>query len=269
LPADRRERRSQSGSGQAVGQVPTIEAIPNGWSFTHTDVNHPKVGVRHPVDPFRWGYWTGGDTRVTEDFYRTVAHEVCGHMVPLILSIPSGRGSGRGHNEAIIRENRIAAEHGVSTREQRGLDRPEGGITPGRHRGESFLQATLPGFANGSSALPSGLDRIITSAIGTIRHFTPIQGDRRRIQLEGFAFRAEGGTRLAQQRIDEVRNAFVIRLMTTGISLVFIPPGSSVPVFRFGPEIAGIASGSPTAAGASRKRCVRIYLYHRAHSAGP
>lgn len=259
----------ETGKTSVLKKVPTIEVVPHGWSSTLPDVNAPHVGVRHPIDPFRWGYWTGGDQRHIKEFFRTVAHEVCGHMVPLILGIKSGRGSARGHNEAIIRENLIAAEHGVPVKEQRGLDKPEGTITPGKHRGESFLKASLDRFGHASSTPPAGLTEIIESAIGTIKDFIGRGSDRIRIQLEGFAYTNEGGKSLAQTRIDMVKKQFEVQLKKEKIPLTFTPPGSTAAVSRFALDLATVLPGTSKKKKRDRKRRVDVFTFHRAHSAGP
>ncbi len=259
----------EAGNASTLNTYPRIEVVPHGWSYTSPDPNHPKVGARHPVDPFEWGYWTGSDSRQTKEFYRTVAHEVCGHMASFVAGVPSGRGSGRGHNEAIIRENRVAAEHGVPVAGQRGLDVSEGAVVAGAHRGESFLRAAAY-FDHASANTPADLSTVIQSAIDTIRYFMGIQGDRIRIQLEGFAYSNEGGNSLAQQRVDKVKQAFIAELNSQHISLTFTPPGQTAAVSRFGPDIITVhpsGSSMPDTCDASRR--VYVFLYHRAYSAAP
>lgn len=259
----------EAGNVSTLNTYPRIEVVPHGWSYTSHDPNHPKVGARHPVDPFEWGYWTGSDRRQTKEFYRTVAHEVCGHMAPFVLGIPSGRGSGRGHNEAIVRENRVAAEHAVPVSGQRGLDVSEGGVVAGAHRGESFLRAAAY-FDHASANTPAALTTVIQSAIDTIQYFVHIQGDRIRIQLEGFAYSNEGGNSLARQRVDNVKQAFIAELNRQHISLTFTPPGQPAAVSRFGPDIITVhPSGSSMPDTSNAGRRVYVFLYHRAYSAAP
>ncbi|MEC4675502.1 MAG: DUF4157 domain-containing protein [Nitrospirota bacterium] len=259
----------EAGNASTLNTYPRIEVVPHGWSYTSPDPNHPKVGARHPVDPFEWGYWTGSDRRQTKEFFRTVAHEVCGHMASFVSGVQSGRGSGRGHNEAIIRENRVAAEHGVSVSGQRGLDVSEGGVIAGVHRGESFLRAGAY-FDHASANTQADLNTVIQSAIDTIRYFVGIQGDRIRIQLEGFAYSNEGGNSLAQQRLDNVKQAFIQELNSQHISLTFTPPGQTAAVSRFGPDIITVhPSGSSMPDTSDVRRRVYVFLYHRAYSAAP
>ena len=248
--------------------MPSIGVVLNGWSGTLPSASNPRVGVRHPEGPFEWGYWSGGDQRVQKSFFRTLAHEVCGHMAAAVQRVPSGRGSARGHNEAILRENKIAAEHGVPAAELRGLDRDEGGVTAGAHRGESFLRAQVFFDHNANTPNdPAVLTRVVDGVVQTLQSFAAASGtDRIRVQLESFWLRNETGT--LATRVNHVRDAIARAFAAQGIADPFPDPdqpGQTISRFAT-PIIHALAEeGDPTRP--HPKRRVDIYLFHRSHSA--
>jgi Domain of unknown function (DUF4157) len=251
---------------------PTVRVEPNGWSSTTSGAGALAVSVRHPDDPFEWGYWTGSstthptETRHIKPFWQTLAHEVCGHGATYARSGGTrvgSRSAAMGHNDAIIGENAVAAEHGVVPDEQRGLDfNPATGTPMTGHRGESFLQATVRNFAHGSAALPATAAAVVTSVVNTI-NTTASSGLDLFIQVEGLAFASEGGAAMAASRAAAMRTSITGGITAAGISLTV---GSAS---RFHPDQATALAGSSSASAANPARSVRVYLFHRPHSAGP
>lgn len=259
----------RNGRPSFLEAIPQIHVDLNGWSFTNSSKTSPEVGVRHPEDPFGWGYWSGADARKQKGFFRTVAHEVCGHMSAEVQSVSSGRGSKRGHNEAIIRENRVAGEHGVSAADQRGLDKSEGGVTAGVHRGESFLRAQIHyGHNSVSAQSPAHQTRVLSSAIKTMQFFaTQLGRDVLRVQLEGFALFNEAGL-VVNQRLLNVRGAFLREFATHSISEPFPDPANpKKTISRFARDISTIVPKNSRPNTSNPNRRVDIYLFHKSHSA--
>ncbi len=249
--------------------MPKIGLDVNGWSFTSPSPGRPEVRVRHPEDPFGWGYWSGADQRKQKEFFRTVAHEVCGHMSAEIQGSASGRGSTRGHNEAIIRENKIAAEHGVNASDQRGLDKSEGGVTAGAHRGESFLKAQV--FFDHDTDLasdPAALTSVVNGVTGTIQFFSSSLGtDRIRVQLEGFGLSNESNA-IIQQRITNMRSELSLAFGARSIADPFPDPDNpGKNISRFAKDILTQLPGFSVPNTSDTNRRVDIFLFHRSHSA--
>ena len=245
--------------------TPQIELAVDGWSSTAPWASPPIVNPRHPQGSFGWGYWTGGQTRSLKPFFRTVAHEICGHVVTWVRTGGThggGRRSTTGHNEAIKGENRIAAEHGVAVRHQRGLDRdPKTGKPLRGHRGESFLQATVTGFAHGNASTGrTNLSTVVTDAVNTIKTVNG-GGLALMVQVEGFALRNEGNT-VARARAKQVRAA-----LARALSVV---RGLQTPAAgRFQATLSTVQGGTSVVGRANTNRRVQVYLFHKLHSAGP
>ena len=248
---------------------PEIGIEPFGWSQTGLGSN-PDVSVRHPEDPFNWGYWTGttathpSETRHLKPFWQTVAHEICGHVAAAARSSGTSvgsRGVGTGHNVAIAGENLVAGEHGVSADEQRGMDINirTGKAMPG-HRGESFLEATVADFIHGSDALPTARTDVINSLVNTVK--TTGSSLEMLIQVEGFAYSNEGGVRLAQTRAANIQGEIAKMLSAAG--LLATTTGAS----RFSRNLATITPGTSYPNTSDAGRIVKIYLFHQKHSAG-
>jgi len=248
--------------------LPHIGLAVNGWSFTSAAPTNPTVQVRHPEDPFGWGYWTGADQRQQKGFFRTVAHEVCGHMSAEVQRVASGRTSGRGHNEAIIRENKVAAEHGVSKADQRGLDKDEGGVKAGAHRGESFLRAQVYFDHDGAAVVFPNLSDVVDGVIETTRFWSTTLGeDRLRVQLEGFALSNESFG-IATRRIQTVRRAIEAAYLANSIPDPFPDPDRpKATISRFARDIASVGAGRSAPSTSNPDRRVDVFLFHRAHSA--
>lgn len=249
--------------------IPRIGVDVNGWSFTDPSPTSPEVRVRHPEDPFGWGYWSGADQRKQKDFFRTVAHEVCGHMSAEVQGSASGRVSTRGHNEAIIRENRVAAEHGVPASDQRGLDKSEGAITAGTHRGESFLKTQI--FFDHDSDLasnPAEVTRVVNGVTGTIQFFERSLGtDRIRVQLEGFGLSNESNS-IIQQRITSMKSELALAFGVQSIAEPFPDPDNpGRNISRFARDILTQVTGVSAPNTSDSNRRVDIFLFHKSHSA--
>lgn len=257
-----------AGNKSFVKALPHIGLTVNGWSFTRAAPKDPEVQVRHPEGPFGWGYWTGGDQREHKAFFRTIAHEVCGHMAASVQGVASGRSSARGHNEAIIRENRVAAEHGVSKSRQRGLDVDESGVVAGAHRGESFIRAQL--FFDHDSDVPNdpaALARVVDGVIGTIQFFGTGPDDVGRIQIEGFG-RSNESTSVVNQRIVNLRSALSLAFGKHNIPDPFPDPNDpKKKISRFARDIATLLPGKSTPNTSDTGRRVDVFLFHKAHSA--
>ncbi|MBL7748885.1 MAG: hypothetical protein JNM19_15715, partial [Chitinophagaceae bacterium] len=231
------------------------------------------VVVRHPDDPFNWGYWTGTsathptETRHVKPFWQTLAHEICGHGAIFARSAGASvgaRGSSTGHNDAIIGENQVAAEHGVISDEQRGLDiNPATGAPMPAHRGESFLQAEISGFAHGSDVAPATTAGVVSAVVNTIQTTASGTGLDLMIQVEGRAFGNEGGATLAARRTASITSRIRASLRAAGISLTV---GSGP---RFYPDQTTVVPGTSTSGSVNPARMVLVYLFHKAHSAGP
>jgi hypothetical protein len=254
---------------------PHIRMDVQGWSTTSIAPGFPaRVGVRHPESTFGWGYWTGGQTRHLKPFWQTVAHEVCGHVAAFVSTRGANvgtRGVGQGHNIAIEGENRVAAEHGVTASEQRGLDMdPTGTPLPG-HRGESFLQANVFDFAHASAILPASASQVISDTVSTISAGRRSSGLQMLVQVEGFALGNEGGSALAMLRATNVRLNIEAAMMAQNIPLTFQSGSgaSQTTVNRFMSNLATVLPGTSTAASSNPGRRVHVYIFHQAHSAGP
>jgi len=253
----------EAGTPGFLQAIPRINIAVNGWSFTSPDPNNPIVSVRHPEDPFQWGYWTANDQRQQKEFFRTVTHEVCGHMSAEIQGVSSGRASTRGHNEAIIRENAVAAEHGVSNSDQRGLDMNEGGVSAGAHRGESFLRAQVYFPHDSDVADPTQLATVVSGVINTIQFFASnLHRDVIRVQLEGYSFSNEVNT-MAEQRIAAVTTAISTNMSANSIADPF--SAQNTPRFAQSHSMIIFGESIPTTSDPVRK--VDVFLFHKNHSA--
>ncbi len=250
--------------------TPEVELAVQGWSSTNPASSPPIVSARHPESSFDWGYWTGGQTRHVKPFWQTVAHEVCGHVVTWVRTRGAhagGRRSTTGHNEAIIGENKVAAEHGVSQGQQRGLDvDPQTGQPLAGHRGESFLQANVLGFGHGAHTLPSSATGVVNDAVATILA-TGARGLDLFVQVEGWAYSNEGGLTLAQQRAENMRLALETEFQNQNISLSIAQNQTSIP--RFTTNQTRLVPGQSQPQTSDLNRRVQVYLFHKPHSAGP
>ncbi len=253
-------------SSPVLNGTPHIGLTVDGWSSTSPTASPPIVNARHPQGSFEWGYWTGGQKRELKPFFRTVAHEICGHVVTLVRTggaHAGGRRSPTGHNEAIKGENRVAGEHGVPASRQRGLDLdPATGNPLSGHRGESFLQADVAGFAHGNSGTVStNVALVVTGAVNTIATVQTNNGVSLMVQVEGFALSNEGRS-VAHQRA-----AAVHAVLDTAIRA---KSGLTVPAAgRFQPDLDTVLSGHSAPGTSNGGRRVQVYLFHKLHSVGP
>lgn len=247
----------------------TIQAEPQGWSSTNPGADPVWVKVRHPDDPFSWGYWTNiteqdpYERRHQKPFWQTLAHEVCGHVWTFIRTRgrhSGGRGTNpRDHDPAIENENLIAGEHGVLPAEQRGFQHERGDRPATRHAGESFLAANVSGYQHGSAALaPTNAPAVIQSAASTVAQMPVF------IELEGFAHANEGG-----QAVATARSTAVMTAMITGarIPATFIPRRSTQRVSRFRNLAGKVSPGNSQQGVPSAGRKVSVYLFHNPRSA--
>ncbi len=258
--------------GGLLATDPEVQVEPFGWSNTRVGSGGARVSVRHPEDPFSWGYWTGttsthpSETRHLKPFWQTLAHEICGHVAAFVRSgggAAGARGVGTGHNVAIAGENTVAAEHGVTTDEQRGMDMTSGGTPLAGHRGESFLQAVVNDFDHTMDTLPASTTGVVSSLVNTVRTTAATAGLDMLMQVEGFATVNEGGLTLAASRAANVRAEIERALTAAGILLT--AAGAS----RFSTDLASLSPGFSYPLTSDAGRVVKVYLFHQPHSAGP
>jgi outer membrane protein OmpA-like peptidoglycan-associated protein len=246
----------------------TIQAEPQGWSSTNPGADPVWVKVRHPDDPFSWGYWTNVteqspyEHRHRKPFWQTLAHEVCGHVWTYVRTRgrhSGGRGTNpRDHDPAIENENLIAGEHGVPRSEQRGFQHEQGNRPATRHAGESFLAATIDGYTHGSANLATtNGTRVIQSTADTVAQMPVF------IELEGFAHGNEGGQAFGALRASMVMASMIA---TGRIPLIFTPRRSTQTAFRFRLLPGQLSSGTSRPGVASPGRKVNVFLFHNPRS---
>lgn len=212
--------------------------------------------------------------------WQTLSHEICGHFFSYVttgyLGSRSETDQPYGHNFAIEGGNWVASEKGVAEEDLRGLDVNPATLKdiPG-HRGESFLRATISGFANGSATLPPGADQVIEEAaltIEAIKDVLPILY----VQVEGTAYEGEGGESLATSRAEVVEDAAKDAIADQGMNPFLVMKWQNLfPQIhaRFRPiqtqEIPGDPPSTQLPLWAHSLKRVHLYLFHRLHSAGP
>ena len=251
--------------------TPHVKLVEKGWSFSNSRSSPPLVAARHPAGEFEWGYWTGGQTRRVKEFWQTMAHEVCGHIATFVRTggaHAGGRASGFGHNPAIEGENLVASEHGVPPAEERGLDVDPGTKKPlPGHRGESFLQAGVRGFAHASDGLPASSSKVVDETAATVKTVKRSLRADLFAQVEGFAYGNEGAASMARKRAEAVRQALETKFKAQSISLDIVKGKAVVP--RFSPDQATVLTGASAPNISDSTRRVHVYLFHKRHSAGP
>jgi hypothetical protein len=129
------------------------------------------------------------------------------------------------------------------------------------HRGESFLDATIFDFTHGSFALPSTSAGVLNSVVNTIR--TTGNSPEMLIQVEGFAYVNEGGIWMANSRALVIKNELIQLITAAGLS-----PNTRAGVSRFEPSLAKIKPGNSAPNTSDIGRIVKVYLFHKQHSAG-
>jgi len=250
----------------------TIEAEQHGWSSTQPRADPVWVKVRHPDDPFSWGYWTNitennpEERRHQKPFWQTLAHEICGHVWRYVRTggrRTGGRGGPRGHDPAIEGENLIAGEHGVVPSEQRGFEHERGDRPATEHAGESFITATVSGFQHRSDATaPTNAPGVVSSAAATIALRLNTRRPLR-VELEGFAYANEGGSTLAEARARSV----MLDMIMSGIPYSHTTVGSTQSINTFRVLPGKVSPGSSQQMTSMPGRKVKVYLFHNPRSA--
>ncbi len=251
-------------------QTPRIELDEHTWTngILHED-HRTDIALRHPGSQiFSSGYWTENDERFTKPLGQLLAHEVCGHVWVCALTDCTERGrreDAGGHDAAIERENLVAEQRRGPDFQPRGLD--IGGSST--HRGESFLQATIQGFAQGSTALPAGADEIIDETIKTIKRVPKELDFQLFVQVEGQRTAAENKS-LGLERAAAVRAEIEERLKKkkkrTWEKFEYTEfGGDTTKEERFRPDLERFSSFGG-AGGDDLDRAVHVYLFHRMHA---
>ncbi len=251
-------------------ETPRIELDEHTWTngILHAD-HRTDIVLRHPGNQiFSSGYWSENDERITKPLGQLLAHEVCGHVWVCALTDCKERGRREdpgGHDAAIERENLVAEQRRGPDFQPRGLD--IGGSST--HRGESFLQATIQGFAKGSTALPAGADEIIDETIKTIKRVPKEIDFKLFVQVEGQRTAAESKS-LGLERAAAVRAEIEDRLKKkkkrTWEKFEYTEfGGDTTKEERFRPDLERFSSFGG-AGGDDLDRAVHIYLFHRLHA---
>lgn len=148
----------------------TIDVNDNDWP--HTDPTTKTVTVHSPFSGLEFGAWASGPPphRMIEQNWLVLGHELCGHAALFATGAhptgpPPKHGGRPSHDVTVKIENKIAAEHAISSTDLRGLFGDP-------HHGESFAKVTVSQFPLNSSdvtALPASEKRNLDIAEAFIK----------------------------------------------------------------------------------------------------
>lgn len=222
--------------------------------WPHTDDLNRRVFIHSSRSQMEFGAWGGGmqsGTRVMQQTWRVLGHELCGHAwlkqlgthPPPNIVTSGGRIMSRpSHDPTVAVENRVAQD-------VLGATAPQRGVHTAPHSGESFGRVTISEFPSNSAHI-SGLPAGMKARFDIVEHFMNANPF---VKADIVGHADAVGTTAANQALSEARAQRVRHELG----------GRGILSNRFNSVIGVGARDCPTASPAADSACrkVEIFMY--------
>jgi len=170
--------------------------------WPHTDDTTKTVTVHSGFSNVEFGAWNKGSRRTMYQNWLVLAHEMCGHAALFAAGThpvgpPPSHGGRPSHDPTVRIENQIAAEHGISPADQRGLFADP-------HHGESFARIVIADFPSGSASV-AALPAAESAKLAIAKTFMSTAG----VEVDVIGHSDQPGTAAGKSRISRARAASV------------------------------------------------------------